>query len=254
MCPDDVTETEQELVTKAQEALSSCNWTVGEAAARWTTRYANGKTDADFGKLVGLSGDMICQRRRVWEEFSDVYDTYHNLTKKWSIFYTVLSWPDRREYLEWANENKATVKELKAFRRMQDGEDLTTEPDAEPPVEELGDSPGTSSAVSTKGQSTPDPVEQSSSQDTRPTLGIADPNEDRTRLAPDPGSSEERNERRRHARSLIKAAASLQLLGVDINQIIQLARDGWANGRELGEVDMPDNTTLDAIMKSKGAA
>ena len=72
-------ETEQELISTARHAISSCNWTVGECASRWTERYAKGRTDADFGLLVGLSGDQIYQRRRVWESFADVTDDYSEL-------------------------------------------------------------------------------------------------------------------------------------------------------------------------------
>jgi len=122
-------ETEQQLIQTAQQALSSCNWTVGECAAQWTKRFAKGRTDADFGNLVGLSGDQIFQRRRVWETFADVYENYANL--KWSHFYVSLTWEDSAECLAWADEQDATVAEMKAWRRMQHGEDLTVETEAE---------------------------------------------------------------------------------------------------------------------------
>ncbi|MDA0284107.1 MAG: hypothetical protein O3B13_11320 [Planctomycetota bacterium] len=125
----DVQETEQELITTAQLALSSCNWTVGDCAAKWTSRYSRGRTDADFGALVGLSGDQIYQRRRVWECFADVTDNYSKL--KWSHFYVALTWSDSAECLGWADENQATVAEMKAWRRMQNGEDLTVESESE---------------------------------------------------------------------------------------------------------------------------
>lgn len=125
----EVQETEQELISTAQLALSNCNWTVGECAAKWTTRYSKGRTDADFGALVGLSGDQIYQRRRVWESFDDVKASYSQL--KWSHFYVALTWNDSAECLAWAEENKATVAEMKAWRRMQNGEDLTVESEAE---------------------------------------------------------------------------------------------------------------------------
>ncbi len=122
-------ETEQELIQTAQQALSSCNWTVGECAAKWTKRFSKGRTDADFGNMVGLSGDQVYQRRRVWESFADVYENYANL--KWSHFYVSLTWEDSAECLAWANEQDATVAEMKAWRRMQHGEDLTVEAEAE---------------------------------------------------------------------------------------------------------------------------
>jgi hypothetical protein len=122
-------ETEQELVANAQHAISNCNWTVGECASKWTERFSKGRTDADFGALVGLSGDQIYQRRRVWETFGDVIENYPDL--KWSHFYVAVTWTDSPEALAWASENQATVAEMKAWRRMQNGEDLTVESEAE---------------------------------------------------------------------------------------------------------------------------
>lgn len=122
-------ETEQELVATARRAISHCNWTVGECAAAWTERYSRGRTDADFGHLVGLSGDQVYQRRRVWESFSDVRNVYAEL--KWSHFYVSLTWADSAECLAWGNENKATVAEMKAWRRMQHGEDLTIDAESD---------------------------------------------------------------------------------------------------------------------------
>ncbi|MCA8986663.1 MAG: hypothetical protein KDA78_03425 [Planctomycetaceae bacterium] len=120
-------ETEESLLERARTALSQCNWVVGECAARWTEKYARGRTDADFGSQVGLSGDQIFQRRRVWETFHDVRDEYSQL--KWSHFYVALNWEDSAECFSWAEENKATVAEMRAWRRSVHGEDLTTEAD-----------------------------------------------------------------------------------------------------------------------------
>ncbi len=122
-------ETEDQLVLRAQQALSSCNWEIGECASQWTQRYSRGRTDADFGQLIGLSGDQVYQRRRVWETFADVHQNYPNL--KWSHFYVVINWDDAADCLQWANDMEATVAEMKAWRRAQHGEDL-----AEAPAEE----------------------------------------------------------------------------------------------------------------------
>jgi len=35
-----VEESEAQLVSRAQEAVSQCRWVVGECAAMWTERYA----------------------------------------------------------------------------------------------------------------------------------------------------------------------------------------------------------------------
>lgn len=119
--------TEQDLIRIAQNALSRCNWVVGQCAADWTQRYSRGRTDADFAALVGLSADQVYQRRRVWETFGDVCETYPSL--KWSHFYLALNWDDAPECLQWADENGATVAEMRAWRRASRGEDLTAPAD-----------------------------------------------------------------------------------------------------------------------------
>lgn len=126
--------TEQVLVQTAQTAVSRCNWVVGECAARWTRKYARGRTDADFASMVGLSPDQVYQRRRVWETFGDVAGDYPAL--KWSHFYVAVNWDDAPECLAWAEENEAAVAEMKAWRRALRGEDLM-----EPPADEMGGDP-----------------------------------------------------------------------------------------------------------------
>lgn len=123
-------DSEETLIAKAQTAVSGCNWLVGACAAQWTRKYARGRTDADFANLVGLSPDQVYQRRRVWETFGDVYRDYVKL--KWSHFYLALNWDDAPECLQWADENEATVAEMRAWRRAQRGEDTAHEapPDA----------------------------------------------------------------------------------------------------------------------------
>lgn len=118
---------EQELISRAQSAISDCNWVVGECASEWTQKYARGRTDADFAALVGLTSDQAYQRRRVWETFGDVRGQYQTL--KWSHFYVALNWDNAPECLQWADENGATVAEMKAWRRLQLGEDLTAPAD-----------------------------------------------------------------------------------------------------------------------------
>jgi len=123
----DVPESEEVLIDTAQQAVSQCRWVVGECAAKWTQKYARGRTDADFATLIGLSADQVFQRRRVWESFSDVRDAYPNL--KWSHFYSAVTWDDAAECLQWAEETTATVAEMKAWRRAIHGEDLSVAPE-----------------------------------------------------------------------------------------------------------------------------
>lgn len=121
------TDSEEQIITRAQSAVSQSNWVVGECAAEWTEKYAKGRTDADFAALVGLSADQIYQRRRVAETFADVRKSYPSL--KWSHYYVALKWDDSPECLQWAEENEATVAEMRAWRRALKGEDLSTEAD-----------------------------------------------------------------------------------------------------------------------------
>src|SRR5438067_1313508 len=86
-------ESEEQLVTRAQEAVSLCRWVVGECASKWTERYARGRTDGDFAVLIGLTGDQVYQRRRVWESFASQRDAFALL--KWSHFYAALNWDER---------------------------------------------------------------------------------------------------------------------------------------------------------------
>ncbi len=141
-------ETESQLVETAQIAVSRCNWVVGRCAAEWTTRYARGRTDADFAALVGLSADQVYQRRRVWETFADVREQYEAESTagrpkrgpRWSHFYVALTWDDAPECLEWAAENEATVAEMKAYRRALHGEDLSA-PAARGPADDFAGDP-----------------------------------------------------------------------------------------------------------------
>lgn len=122
-------ETESDLIVRAQVAVSRCNWEVGECAAVWTKRFSRGRTDGDFAELVGLSADQVYQRRRVWETFGDVNHNYGGL--KWSHFYAAITWDDAAECLQWAQDIGATVAEMRAWRRAQRGEDLSTDADEE---------------------------------------------------------------------------------------------------------------------------
>ena len=136
---DKTIESEDQLISRAQLALSSCNWTLGECAALWTKRYSKGRTDAAFGEMIGLSADQVYQRRRVWETFGDVYSQYTHL--KWSHFYAGLNWDDAAACFAWADEMQSTVAEMRAWRRAQHGEDLTMAADAEmeAPFDPTGD-------------------------------------------------------------------------------------------------------------------
>lgn len=129
--------TDQQLIERAQSALSQCNWVVGECASEWVQKRTADRTDEDFGAKVGMSREQIAQRRLVWERFSDVRNSYHSLS--WSHFYVALNWDDAAECLQWANEFEATVAEMRAWRRSQHGEDLSEPAEEENTLAGTGD-------------------------------------------------------------------------------------------------------------------
>jgi hypothetical protein len=123
-------QTEQQIVEAVKaaiEQIDDCKWTVGRLAHEWTERYANGRTDEDFAKLVGLSRANVQQRRQVFATYGDVCKTFCKLS--WSHFLVVLDWNDADEWLASANDNRWSVATMKRMREIQNradrGEDLS---------------------------------------------------------------------------------------------------------------------------------
>lgn len=110
------------LIAAARKSISDTSWMVGLCAHEWIRSFAKGRGHVQFAEMTGLSVDQIRQRRLVWEEFGDVKDKYPHL--QWSHFYAALHWPDASVNLAWANDVKAGVAEMRAWRRAQNGEDL----------------------------------------------------------------------------------------------------------------------------------
>ena len=120
-------ETERQLVDRAIASLSQSSWDVGECASRWTTKFAKGRGDEQFGSLIGLSRSQVQQCRQVYETFGDVRELYPSLA--FNHFYVARNWTDSEECLAWAEENRARVSEMVAWRRMNGGEDTEDEND-----------------------------------------------------------------------------------------------------------------------------
>src|SRR5690606_29615973 len=96
-------ETEEQLIERAQEAAkrrdTAC-WELGRIASEWTQRFARGRTDADFAKIVGISQRSINYYRRVYERFPRFWNHGANL-----------SFRHLREALNWedAEDRKSVV-------------------------------------------------------------------------------------------------------------------------------------------------
>jgi hypothetical protein len=116
--------TEPELIETVRQSLSDCKFRIGEAAAVWCRKYAAGRTDADFGELVGLPADTVNDYRRVWERFGDSGALRNFPELNWTHFKIVLTRDDAETLLDWANTEKQNTRGLIAYKRMIDGEDL----------------------------------------------------------------------------------------------------------------------------------
>lgn len=121
---------ESELVERATNADGKAAWIVGECASLWTQRYAKGRTDQAFAEMCGIDPGQVQLRRRVFETFGEFPILYRKLS--WSHYRVALTWEDANEHIEWAIDNTASVREMVAWRRMQRGEDLTTESQGDP--------------------------------------------------------------------------------------------------------------------------
>jgi hypothetical protein len=122
-------QTEKQIVAAVRAAVAQiddCKWTVGRLAHEWTKRHANGRTDEDFAKLVGLSRAQIQQRRQVFATYGDVCNTCCNLG--WSHYREALDWNDAEDWLGAADDNRwsvATMRRMRAIQNRADrGEDL----------------------------------------------------------------------------------------------------------------------------------
>lgn len=122
-------ETEPSLLLTARQIRDSVDdgkWTIGKLLIEWRLKYANGRPDSIFARATDLNVDSLRRYAQVVETFGDVAGDYLGL--RWSHFRAALAWDDAAETLAWASENSATVAEMKAWRRMHCGEDLTASP------------------------------------------------------------------------------------------------------------------------------
>lgn len=113
-------ETEQQLIDMAADAVRKSNWTIGKAASKWTERYASGRTDADFAELIGASQQSVNFARRIFDRFYS-RGSKHNFT--WREWKTIVGWDDADRFLDWAEAEGATFKDMDEHRRHTRGED-----------------------------------------------------------------------------------------------------------------------------------
>ncbi len=112
-------DTEQQLIDMAAAAVRQSNWTIGEAASKWTELYASGRTDEDFAELIGSSRQVVNYARRVYDRFCPRGGKHNFAWREWKV---IVTWPDADECLDWAEATSATFGEMNAWRNMKHGE------------------------------------------------------------------------------------------------------------------------------------
>lgn len=174
-------QSEGELIEEAKAAVSSSQWTIGRCASTWHRHYASGRTDADFGsKIGGVGARTVNDARRTVERFGPEGERL-DLPGPWKLsfthYLTAVAWDDAEELLGRASSEGWSTKELRAFGRMQHGEDLTKPAEPEPEVEFVEPirvpDPAAADPAETADQTSGDVVDY-------------DHDEDRTREKPEP--------------------------------------------------------------------
>lgn len=136
-------ETEQQLIERVKRAKSQCDWTVGEAASTWCEKFARGRTESAFADLVGVSRQSVNFKRRVYERFREFATRVATLS--FYHFREALAWHDAEEWLEQAEADGWSVREMvEAHDQHYDTDPVTEEQDED----ECQDLPTSYSSVS----------------------------------------------------------------------------------------------------------
>ena len=99
-----------------RQFVSDSRWVIGKLAAE------TGMEFQAIASAVGVPVETVMSAVQVHNAFFDVRESYQNLF--WDHFYVARSWDDFAECLQWADENRATAMEMKAWRRAQHGANL----------------------------------------------------------------------------------------------------------------------------------
>lgn len=125
-----------QFVAEAEKLLEPTKWEIGRIASE--CKKITGKTDAELGDRIGLSGSQVAQRRNVWERFgtSDLYlgtnlsrtegrNLYPGTNLTWTHFREALGWEDAESVLKVAMDDELSVKDMVRYRNAIHGEQVT---------------------------------------------------------------------------------------------------------------------------------
>lgn len=116
---------EQAIIELAREIESKSAWIIGEKAFRWQQTYARGRPLCDFAALIRIDVEHVAQCLNVFKRFADMQHKFPDL--RWTHFKAALEWDDANECLAWANEMRATVAEMRSWRRARRGDEEPAE-------------------------------------------------------------------------------------------------------------------------------
>ena len=237
-------ETEQQVIARAvsaREAEGQAWYTIGECAAAWCERYAAGRTDADFAKLIDSDRQRVNEAKRVWQRFGSIVRT-SGQKLSYSHYVAALGWEDAGIFLLLAVACDLSVDAMQQRRRIAHridaGEDLTTDGG-----EDTDESGGMDPAPPVVGR---DPAEGAQPEHRVP--AEVDHDVDRTRLASEPASDDDRKRRLALAKKLFSAAFDLAALDADCCQRVvdRLREDVKVNG---SGIEVPDVHTLRTLVE-----
>lgn len=116
---------ESQILEKALTAMHHASWVIGECAVEWCNLGGDHTIEA-FADHLDMTVRQVQERKAVFEKFGIAYKSCENLN--WSHFRQAARWPDAVDFLEWAEDTNATVREMEAYRRVKLGLDADDAP------------------------------------------------------------------------------------------------------------------------------
>jgi len=116
---------ESELVSVCQSIYSDFHWALGAAIGEYVKRFGHRRDEVEMAQLIGMTSTEFRSCRDVDARFRDSRKQFGNLG--WRHFHAAVGWDDAEACLTWADEVKATIAEMRAWRRAHHGEDLSVD-------------------------------------------------------------------------------------------------------------------------------
>ena len=110
----------EQWITEGREIIQRHgrdNWRLGDLASNL---HGEGQTDQQIADSWETSQQAVNGYRRVWEQFGNFTNAFVK-TIAWRNWLELLKWDDANDCVTWAIEQKASFRELQAWRNMKHG-------------------------------------------------------------------------------------------------------------------------------------